>query len=264
MGEIYESGHFMAGNPNASSSGSANSIQSLKSTFYRGANLGTIASSTIDSFITEHGIAAGTFDNLFIGDFFTATYSNNTTIFRVMDIDPYYDISDSGIAGTHHILIVPDTELTTVSNTNNKSSDGYTNSYVHKTAIPTINTKLKAIFGSHYLSYKEKLCTSSMNSTFALVSVNSVSMDEVEIFGKAVNQNTDYGLLRYQLPAFMYNRDLIKSYSYTTHNGTMYWTRGRYSSNFCVVSAGTADNGYSYYSTTSTYDIGVRPRFLLG
>jgi hypothetical protein len=219
---------------------------------YGGNDLGTVSADNIDSFIEEHEIATGKFTDLYVGDYFTASYSGNSTTFRVIDISPYYNMSESGIAGKHHILIVPDSILTSsYMNYSATNSTGYKGSNMYTSTISKVNSNLKDIFGNHLLSHNEIVSTSNGAATNT-VSVTSILLNNIEIFGSKKYANYTSGLLNYQLPGFK-NFGLIKCRE-------TYLTRDCSSSGlFCTVeSSGDAS------SITSSYSEGVRPRFLLG
>jgi hypothetical protein len=176
-----------------------------------------------------------------------------------MDINPYYGISESGISSRHHVLIVPDQifKLNKMTKSNSNTS-GYKGSYMYSTVIPTIDSNLYAIFGDHLLSYNEIVSTDNSTST-TTVSVRSILMNEMEVFGKKTYSKNISGLLNYQLPGFKQNSDL--KIGYYNGNAKQYWERDCCgTTNFCCVytnGSASDNNGYN-----NSY--GVRPRFLLG
>jgi hypothetical protein len=256
MGVVYESGHFMAGNSAASGGGNASTAINTERMIYRGNNLGEVSISNIDTFMINHGISEGYFTDLCIGDYFTASYSGTTTTFRVMDIDPYYNISESGIAGKHHILIVPDQILTTsYMNSTKTSSTGYKGSYMFTTTIPSVNSNLKSIFGIYLLSHNEIVSTNDSTGTDT-VSVTSILMNEIEVSGETKYSVASSGTIS-QLSGFKQNSSLKAC-------GDRYWERdvgsGQYY--FCYINENGYLDGGSTAPASASY--GVRPRFLLG
>jgi hypothetical protein len=130
-----------------------------------------------------HDVSNGAFNDLYVGDTFTADYGNTTIKFRIMDVDPYWGIEESGIADTHHLLIVPDNPLEyDKMNPEAINLTGYKGSYMFNEVIPSIDKKLEAIFGKHLLSYNEIVSTDNKDGT-ELVSVKSILMNQLEIFG---------------------------------------------------------------------------------
>jgi hypothetical protein len=266
MGIVYETGYL---NNNSTTATSIDYI------FYRGNDLGTVSSDNIDTFMSEHDISTGLFTDLCIGDYFTASCNfrssgplsssstTSTITFRIMDIDPYYNISASGIAGTHHILVVPDQILTTASmNSSTTNSTGYKGSTMYSKTIASIDTTLAAIFGDYYLSYNEIISTDNSTST-TTVSVKSILMNELEAFGDTTSSISSSGLLDYQLPGFAQNSSLLIAYD-TSSSAAQWWLRDCNNRNtFCSVdtTGAAASSNAGGWGNTS---YGVRPRFCLG
>jgi hypothetical protein len=229
---------------------------------YRGNNLGTVTSSTIGDFMKQHGISKGYFTDLYVGDYFTAKYDGSNINFRIMDIDPYYDISDSGIAGKHHILIVPDKPITT--SRIGYSSNGYAGTYMYKTTTPKIDAALKNIFGDYLLSHKEIITTSNSknyasyevpdkaNTTTVLV--KSILMSIIELYGKNFGFES-HGMITHQLLGFKYNPNLIEL------DDDFYYIRDSFGNVFFII-----DSDGEGLSNCDDDDasVSVRPRFLLG
>jgi hypothetical protein len=264
MGTVYESGHSVKLN-------NSDNIINFNYMNYRGNDLGEVSISTIDTFISSHNIQEGYFTDLYVGDYFTATYDGSTITFRIMDIDPYYNIEESDICYTHHVLIVPDIlclskmEIKSVSNINYKTS------YINTNIIPIINTNLESIFGDHLLLYNETVPI-DCNGSIATISVNSILMSEIEIFGRKANSSNKHGLLQYQLPGFKQNSNL--QIGYYKKDITTYWdidfsstaSNIYYRYVYTNISTSIANCGEAYVGniTNDTYTYGVRPRFLLG
>jgi hypothetical protein len=194
-----------------------------------------------------------------------------------MDIDPYYNIEESGIAGKHHILVVPDQILTTAAMNIQPSTGsvitgsvyydtGYYGSDMLNKTLPSIDTTLSAtVFGDHLLSYNEIVSTDNSTGT-TTASVKSIIMNEMEVLGYTTNSVASSGLLDYQLSGFKQNSDLIIAYK-TSGSSTSYWVR-----DCCMVTTNPARRAYCCIITSSGNSdtwhpgnsTGVRPRFLLG
>jgi hypothetical protein len=248
---------------------------------FRGKNLGTVNIDNIDAFMTAHGVSAGTFTDLYLGDYVTASYNGSNITFRVAGFDTHLRQGDTGSGITrHHIEIVPDQSLATAkmnsTNTTGKSANpentsnlaAYAGSDMHNLVIPTINTNLEAIFGGHLFSYRELLTNTmdpngtSAGSTLKGVSSNrawydvkAVLMSEVEVYGSNIWSSSAYdaGTAIHQIPLFSIEPRFINLRYW-------YWLRDVASSaNFCVSHGG----GYAR-NTHAAYSTSVRPRFLLG
>ena len=79
--------------PLVNNAGSHNSI-------YRGMSLGTSVSAA-----QYASISAGTFKDMYIGDYWTI----NSVVWRIAAFDYYYNTGDENCT-THHVVIVPDTK----------------------------------------------------------------------------------------------------------------------------------------------------------
>lgn len=102
-------------------------------------------------------IKAGTFDDMYIGDYWLI----NGVIWRIAAFDYYYGTGDATCT-THHVVIVPDTCLTTAQiNQTATTSGGYAGSYMYTTpdyglfaCHPII---IKAFGESHLLTWRNYL-----------------------------------------------------------------------------------------------------------
>ena len=106
-------------------------------------------------------ISAGTFDDLFIGDYWTI----NSVNYRIAAFDYWLKTGDTECT-THHVVIVPDTNLTSGKmNSSNITTGAYIGSGLKSgtnadesanTALATAKTAITTAFGAaHILSHKE-------------------------------------------------------------------------------------------------------------
>ena len=108
-------------------------------------------------------IAAGTFDNIFIGDFIKKSVTVAGTeykdvIWRVGDCD--YNLGRGSVnQNVHHVLMVPDSILGSARmNASNSTAGAYQGSEMWTTTIPKYVTGIVNAFGSeHVLEHKEIL-----------------------------------------------------------------------------------------------------------
>ena len=99
----------------------------LHNSLYRGKNLGTALTAEQSAVIQ-----AGTFDDLWIGDYWEITVDSNTYIFRIADFDYFYRSGDTECV-THHVVVVPDTTFyLQVMNTTDTTTGGYVGSVMYK------------------------------------------------------------------------------------------------------------------------------------
>ena len=108
-------------------------------------------------------IAAGTFDDIFVGDYIKKSITVSGTeykdvVWRVGDCD--YNYGRGSLNQTvHHVLMVPDTTLGNARmNSSNTTAGAYQGSEMWTTTIPKYVTGIESAFGSdHVLEHKEIL-----------------------------------------------------------------------------------------------------------
>lgn len=131
----------------ATTGGAANS--GAHNAIYRGKNLGDTV--TVAQYAA---IAAGTFDDLYIGDYWVI----NNIKWRIAAFDYYYRTGDTECT-THHVVIVPDTNLYTAKMNDTNITDGaYIGSKMYTENLETAKTTIKAAFGeAHLLTHRQYL-----------------------------------------------------------------------------------------------------------
>lgn len=121
----------------------------LHRTIFRGKNLGT-------AITTEQiaAIQAGTFDDLWLGDYWVINDYN----WRIVDFNYWYGQGDTACT-SHHIVIMPDSYLYTAQmNTSNTTEGGYVGSVMYTSNLANAKTIVNSAFGSSYvLSHREYL-----------------------------------------------------------------------------------------------------------
>lgn len=218
---------------------------------YRGKYLGTTYTAA-----QQAAVAAGTFDDLFIGDYWTIDGVN----YRIAAFDYYLNNGDTACA-THHMIVVPDTNLYThVMNDTNTTEGGYNGSKMRTSGLTQAKTTAAAAFGSaHILSHREFLTNAVSNGRPSGASWYDCTvelMNEAMVYGHSVflpgNDGTNipynYTVSKGQLPLFAHRHDLIC-------NRATFWLRDIVSAAlFAIVRThGNANcNGASYAN-------GVRP-----
>lgn len=220
---------------------------------YRGKNLGTSVTAA-----QWAAIANGTFADLYIGDYWVIGGVN----WRIAAFDYYYKTGDTSCT-THHVVIVPDTNLYThVMNDTNITTGGYIGSKMYTEELAQAKTQINSAFGSsHILSHRQLLVNAVTNgkpsggswydSTVELMTEQNVYGGK--IFGAGNDDSTIpylYTVDKSQFPLFAHDPSMIS-------NRQWFWLRD-------VVSA--ASFAYvNYYgnanSTDASRDSGVRPAF---
>ena len=227
---------------------------------YRGKSLGS--SVTADQYAA---IAAGTFDNLFIGDYWTI----NNVDWRIAAFDYWLHCGDTECT-THHVVIVPDTILASCQmNKTNITTGAYVGSDYYKgtngnTGKSAAQTAINNAFGSaHILNHRELLANAVTNgyesagswydSTFEL-------MTEQMVYGGKVFHNVtngtawpyNYTIGKSQLPLFALEPSRIT-------NRAHWWLRAVASgASFAYV--GSYGDAGDYAASASG---GVRPAFAI-
>ena len=233
--------------PNA---GSHNSI-------YRGKYLGSSVSSA-----QWTAIKNGTFDDLFVGDYWTINGVN----WRIAGFNYWYNTGDTNCT-KNHVVIVPDSNLASAKmNDTNTTAGAYVGSDFYtgnnsNTGKATAVTAINNAFGSaHILSHRELLATATSNgapSNWALYDSTVELMNEQMVYGSRAWGNQagagngfDVGVDKSQLPLFQHDHSRIC-------NRAAWWLRSVVSgSTFARVSY---DGGATDYN--ASYSLGVRPAF---
>ena len=220
---------------------------------YRGKNLGTSVTAA-----QWAAIANGTFADLYIGDYWVIGGVN----WRIAAFDYYYKTGDTSCA-THHVVIVPDTNLYThVMNDTNITTGGYIGSKMYTEGLAQAKTQINSAFGSsHILSHRQLLVNAVTNgkpsggswydSTVELMTEQNVYGGK--IFGAGNDGSTVpylYTIDKSQFPLFAHDPSMIS-------NRQWFWLRDVVSAaSFAGVNSfGSANYGYA------SYDSGVRPAF---
>ena len=236
----------------ASNAGAHNSV-------YRGKYLG-------DSLTTEQKaqISAGTFNDLYIGDYWTIGGVN----YRIAAFDYWLNSGDTNCT-THHIVIVPDSNLYTANMTDTNITTGaYIGSDMYKTNLAQAKTTINNAFGSaNILSHREYLANATKSTTDPTYESaaswydSSVElMNERMVYGADIFHNievngaipTNYTIDKSQLPLFALEPSRIC-------NHADWWLRDVVSATYF---ARVAKSGSAATGDPSDY-FGVRPAFAI-
>ena len=211
-------------------------------------------------------ISAGTFDDLFVGDYWTISGVN----YRIAAFDYWYNTGDTACE-THHVVIVPDTCLVASCKMNNSNvttgayigSDFYTGANSN-TGRATAQGIVNSAFGAaHILSHREYLqnaVTNGYESGQSIYDVKIELMNELMVYGSNIFHNiqngtnlpSNYTMSKSQIPLFRYRHDLIGIRA-------DWWLRDVVSAaNFATVDSSGGAN-YNYASSGS----GIRPAFAI-
>ncbi len=222
---------------------------------YRGKSLGSSISDA-----QKTAIQNGTFDSMFIGDYWTIGGIN----YRIADMDYWYNCGDTAFT-KHHLVLVPDTSLYSSNmNETNVTTGGYVGSKMYTDNLADAKTKIQTAFESLLLTHREYLVNAVTNgypSGGAWFDSSVELMNEIMVYGTHVyapmsNGATipnKYTIDKQQLSLFRLNPKMVNR-RYT------YWLRDVTSaSGFAnVVSGGNAN------CTGASNSFGVRPVFPIG
>ena len=242
----------------------------LHNSIFRGKNLGTSVTSE-----QWAQIQAGTFKDMYIGDYWVVTvpagtyngtsYSARDIKFRIADFNYWLNTyQSSSYLATPHIVLVPDEKLYDAKmNDTNTTEGGYYGSKMHSTYLADAKTIINNAFGSsHVLSHSLYLTNAVTNgrpsgsSKYDNCTVELMS--EQMVYGSSIyGADTDptsinvgfYTYDKSQLNLFKHRHDLIKP-------GTSgYWLRDVVSAAYFAFVHGYGNAAYNYASTS----YGVRP-----
>lgn len=220
---------------------------------YRGKNLGTSV-----TFEQWEAIAAGTFDNMYIGDYWVI----NDVTYRIAAFDYYYKTGNVSCE-THHVTLVPDRALYKYCmNSSNVTTGGYYGSKMYSEGLVQAKTTINSAFGeSHILNHKQFLSnavTDGIPSACSWYDSTVELMNEQNVYGSKVFTPTSDGLNVPSIPTIDKSQYPLFAFNpYMQSNKETFWLRDVVSNvHFAYVSF----NGHAYYRH-ATYTFGVRPAF---
>ena len=228
----------------------------LRRVLFRGKNLGTALTA-----VQKAAIKDGSFKGMFLGDY----WSIGGRIWRIVDMDYWYNCGDTAFT-SHHLVIMPDKALYNAQmNTTNVTTGGYVGSEMYKSNLANAKTIVNAAFQGSVLTHREYLCNAVANgrpSGGAWFDSSIELPNESMMYGHPHFSPTSdgstvpaiYTISKTQLALFMVCPRFIVNRSYNQ------WLRDVVSSaGFAIVrNDGNAD--YAYASGS----FGVRPVFPVG
>lgn len=229
--------------------GSHNSI-------FRGKNLGTQVTDA-----QYQAIQAGTFDDLYIGDYWVI----GGVTWLIAGFDYYYGCGDTAF-NKHHAVIVPLSPLYNhAMNEPNTTEGGYVGSLMYTEGLEQAKTQIQQVFGAeHVLSHR----------IFLVNAVSSGLPTAGEWYDSTVdlmNENMVYGCMIFAVAnistAFPQNYRVEKSqlplfamYPYASFNRSSFWLRDTVSSSDFAY----ASHGGGTTAAVASNALGVRPAFCIG
>ena len=228
----------------------------LRRVLFRGKNLGTALTA-----VQKAAIKDGSFKGMFLGDY----WSIGGRIWRIVDMDYWYNCGDTAFT-SHHLVIMPDEALYNAQmNTTNVTTGGYVGSAMYKSNLANAKTIVNAAFQGSVLNHREYLCNAVANgrpSGGAWFDSSIELPNEPMMYGHPHFSPTSdgstvpsiYTISKTQLALFMVCPRFIVNRSYNQ------WLRD------VVSSASFADvnNGGDAYYYDASVSRGVRPVFPVG
>lgn len=228
----------------------------LRRVLFRGKNLGTALTA-----VQKAAIKDGSFKGMFLGDY----WSIGGRIWRIVDMDYWYNCGDTAFT-SHHLVIMPDEALYNAQmNTTNVTTGGYVGSAMYKSNLANAKTIVNAAFQGSVLTHREYLCNAVANgrpSGGAWFDSSIELPNEPMMYGHPHFSPTSdgstvpsiYTISKTQLALFMVCPRFIVNRSYNQ------WLRDVVSSaRFAVVDF---SGGADFYN--ASVSLGVRPVFPVG
>lgn len=126
----------------------------LRRVLFRGKNLGTALTA-----VQKAAIKDGSFKGMFLGDY----WSIGGRIWRIVDMDYWYNCGDTAFT-SHHLVIMPDEALYNAQmNTTNVTTGGYVGSAMYKSNLANAKTIVNSAFQGSVLTHREYLCNAVAN-----------------------------------------------------------------------------------------------------
>lgn len=211
-------------------------------------------------------IADDSFDDLYVGDYWTTEFSYGGNTFnvnwRIADIDYYIGRGNPALTA-HHLLIMPDCTLANAQ-LNSYAASAYYNTDMYATVLPALLSAIQSQFTDKILTFYDVYgtSTSDIQNRARQIEIPSSFM----CLGSTLMSNTTNAIAvrtnffdRIALFNICPEYLSYKAYTGATGNVDSYWTRtnGTNTNEWVVIGtrAGQADAADTF---------GVRPFFLLG
>lgn len=222
---------------------------------YRGKNLGSSVTAA-----QKAAIQNGTFDDLFIGDYWVIGGKN----WRIADMDYFLRCGDTDF-NKHHLVIVPDSSLYYAKmNESNTTDGGYVGSEMYKSGLDSAKATINSAFGDMVLTHRTYLVNAVSNgkpSGGAWFDENVALMNEVMVYGthyfEPANDGTTiptkYSVGNSQFALMRLNPRMIKTRE-------TYWLQNVVSSAYFASVSNYGHTGY----VGASGSFGVRPYAIIG
>ena len=213
-------------------------------------------------------IAAGTFDDIFIGDYITGKVSKRK--YLVADINYRLHMGDTECTKPHILMIPERTMGNEQMNSSNVTTGAYIGSAMYKNNLEKYKTIIKNDFESTHIlkhrNYLQNAITNSYESGGAWFDSDIELMNETMIYGSNIFKNclngsnipNNYTTDNSQLSLFRLRHDSIVALN-DSGARQWYWLRDVVSSAYFACVGGYGNSGSDSASDAG----GVRPAFLI-
>lgn len=173
----------------------ANYNDCFRNSIYRGKYLGSSLTAAQSA-----AIQAGTFDDMYIGDYWTI----NSVNYRIAAFDYYYMCGDDGDSGSitnrHHVVIVPDRHLYSAQmNETNIVTGAYVGSKMYAKNLEQAKTTITSAFGAAHLLSVRQYFQNATNADYGFTTAGAWYdatvwlMNEINVYGCRIWSNYKIG-----------------------------------------------------------------------
>lgn len=213
-------------------------------------------------------IAAGTFDDIFVGDYIIGKSSGRK--YLVADLNYRLHCGDTECTKPHMLMIPERTMGNAQMNATNDTTGAYTGSAMYTTNLAAYKTIIQNDFGTEHILKHRNLFANAVTNGYESAGTWFDSdielMNECMVYGSNIFHNVmngtavpyNYTIDKSQLSLFKHRPDLIPAKD-TNGSRIWYWLRDVVSS---ACFANVISIGNAYYSNASN-SCGVRPAFLI-
>ena len=220
-------------------------------------------------------IAAGTFDDIFVGDYIIGKSSGRK--YLVADLNYRLHCGDTECTKPHMLMIPERTMGNAQMNATNDTTGAYIGSAMYTTNLAAYKTIIQNDFGTEHILKHRNLFANAVTNGYESAGTWFDSdielMNECMVYGSNIFHNVmngtavpyNYTIDKSQLSLFKHRPDLIPAKD-TNGSRMWYWLRDVVSSSHFahVTGYGSAGNGSGgAYSHTASDSGGVRPAFLI-
>ena len=227
---------------------------------YRGQSLGSFN----ETFAND--IDNGTFNNMWVGDYFTI----NNHIYKIAGFNYKYDHEENtGLA--NHLIMITDVLSNQAMNSSDTTAGGFAGTELFKNYFPQIESQLTTDFGSHLLTFKSYLSTSidgnGAPDDGQWYSLKTCMCNSAMWWGSPSADSNNANGVKFNLGDETEQLPIMKLHKVEQESGeNIVWLRDVCDSKSFVAANpdGASDTYAANSSTESINDIGVRAFFLIG